>query len=82
MDRAISAVVINSQLGRLEQDRTALRDLLAIRPDFAVKAREELAIWWQPEMVDQMLGDLRQAGIGETSVAALSSSVSAVVQTV
>jgi len=60
----VALAVVNSQLGQMEQARIALRDLLAIRPDFAAKAREELGIWWQPEMVEQMLGDLCKAGLG------------------
>jgi TolB-like protein/Flp pilus assembly protein TadD/nuclear transport factor 2 (NTF2) superfamily protein len=60
----VALAVVNSQLGQMEQARRALRDLLAIRPDFAAKAREELRIWWQPEMVEQMLSDLRKAGLG------------------
>jgi len=64
VDRAGPLVVVNSQLGQMEQARIALRDLLAIRPTFAAKAREGLSIWWQPEIVEQMLGDLRKAGLG------------------
>jgi TolB-like protein len=59
----VALAVVHSQLGRMEEARRALRDLLAIRPSFAAKAREELAIWWQPEMVEQMLGDLVRAGL-------------------
>jgi TolB-like protein/cytochrome c-type biogenesis protein CcmH/NrfG len=74
----VALAVINSQLGRMEQTRLALRDLLALRPDFAAKAREELGIWWQREMVEQMLDDLRHAGLDAPEAAAspvLSSSV-------
>jgi len=60
----VALTVVNIQLGRMEQARGALRDLLAYRPDFAARAREDLSIWWQPEMVEQMLGDLQKAGLG------------------
>ena len=36
------------------------------RPDFAARAQEDLSIWWQPEMVEQMLGDLRNAGFNSS----------------
>ena len=71
MDRAGPLVVVNSQLGQMEQARIA-RDLLAIRPTFAAKAREGLSIWWQPEIVEQMLGDLRKAGLGAPEAPAAS----------
>jgi TolB-like protein/Tfp pilus assembly protein PilF/predicted Ser/Thr protein kinase len=56
--------VIYSQLGQMEQARSALREVLVLRPDFAATAREELGKWWLPDMVEQMLGDLRKAGLG------------------
>src|SRR5579864_1306914 len=59
----VALTVVNSQLGKMDQARTALRNLLAVRPDFAARAQEDLSIWWQPEMVEQMLGDLRKAGL-------------------
>ncbi len=54
--------VIHGQLGEMEQARNAVRELLAIRPSFATAGREELEKWWQPDMVEQMLTDLRKAG--------------------
>jgi TolB-like protein/Tfp pilus assembly protein PilF len=59
----VALTVVNSQLGKMDQARIALRNLLAARPDFAARAQEDLSIWWQPEMVEQMLGDLRKAGL-------------------
>ncbi|MGB8061456.1 MAG: protein kinase [Candidatus Sulfotelmatobacter sp.] len=59
----VTLTVVNSQLGKMDQARSALRNLLAARPDFATRAQEDLSIWWQPEMVEQMLGDLRKAGL-------------------
>ena len=59
----VAHAVIYSQIGDVQCARTAVRDLLAMRPDFATKARAELEKWWQPDMVEQMLGDLRKAGL-------------------
>jgi TolB-like protein/Tfp pilus assembly protein PilF len=67
----VAITVVNSQLGKMDQARSALRNLLAARPDFVARAQEDLSIWWQPEMVEQMLGDLRKAGF-TPSTAALS----------
>jgi TolB-like protein len=59
----LALAVIYSQLGEMEQARAAVRDTLALRPDFAVKAHEELGKWWQPDMVERMLAGLRKAGL-------------------
>jgi hypothetical protein len=67
----VTLAVVHSQLGQMAQARIALRDLLAIRPSFATAAREELGIWWKPEMVEQMMADLRKAGLGATEVPAV-----------
>lgn len=61
----IALAVVYNQLGEMEKAHAAVRDLVALRPSFAAKAREELGIWWQPEMVEQLLGDLRKAGLDE-----------------
>jgi TolB-like protein/cytochrome c-type biogenesis protein CcmH/NrfG len=66
----VALTVVNSQLGKMDQARNALRALLAGRPDFAARAREDLSIWWQPEMVEQMLGDLGKAGLTPSGAAA------------
>jgi TolB-like protein/Flp pilus assembly protein TadD len=59
----VALAVVNSQLGKMDQARSALRDLLACRPGFAARAGEDLSIWWQPDLVGEMLGDLRKAGL-------------------
>jgi TolB-like protein len=59
----VGLAVIYSQLGQMEQARNAVRSLLASRPGFAASAQKDLRIWWQPDMVEQMLGDLRRAGL-------------------
>jgi TolB-like protein/tetratricopeptide (TPR) repeat protein len=51
------------QLGELEAARNAVRELLALRPDFAVVAREELGKWWDPELVRHLIDGLRKAGL-------------------
>ena len=59
----LALAVTYNQLGEMAAARAAVRDLLAIRPDFPAAAHEELAKWWQPEMVEQILADLRKAGL-------------------
>ena len=59
----VTLALVYIQLGDKERARTALRDLLAARPEFARNLREELGKWWQPDMVEQMIGDLRKAGL-------------------
>ena len=51
------------QLGELDAAHNAVRDLLAIRPDFAVVAREELCKWWDPELVEHLIEGFRKAGL-------------------
>jgi TolB-like protein len=51
------------QLGEQEAARRAVRDLLAIRPDFAAVAREELGKWWDPELTEHLIDGLRKAGL-------------------
>ncbi len=59
----LTLTVIYSQLGEMEQARATLHDLLSIRPAFAAIAREELGKWWQPDMIERLLADLRKAGL-------------------
>jgi serine/threonine protein kinase/tetratricopeptide (TPR) repeat protein len=49
------------QLGELEAARNALRALLTLKPDFAV--REELAKWWDAGLVEHLIDGLRKAGL-------------------
>jgi serine/threonine protein kinase len=51
------------QLGEKESARKAVQDLLTIRPDFAVVARDELRKWWDPELVEHLIEGLRKAGL-------------------
>ena len=66
----VALTVVSSQLGKMDQARSAMRALLAARPDFAARAQQDLSIWWQPEMVEQMLGDLRHAGLNSSGAVA------------
>ncbi len=59
----VAHAIIHTQLGQMEQARGAVRDLLVLRPDFAAIAQTELEKWWLPDMVEQMLADLRKAGL-------------------
>jgi TolB-like protein/Tfp pilus assembly protein PilF len=59
----IALAVVRSQLGEMEAARTAVRDLLALRPDFAANVDEELSKWWQPDLASRILADLRKAGL-------------------
>ncbi|HTS56998.1 MAG TPA: protein kinase [Terriglobales bacterium] len=78
----LALTVIYSQLGEMEHARAALAGLLALRPDFAVIARTELDKWWLPDMVEQMLSDLRNAGLEiTTAVQPVSSSGAVLVRT-
>jgi len=51
------------QLGQREAAEKELRELLALRPDFATAARREYAKWYDPERVEQMIEGLRKAGL-------------------
>jgi TolB-like protein len=59
----LALAVVYAQLGEHDQAQSTVRNLLAIRPDFAMTAGEELEKWWLPDLVRQMLGDLRKAGL-------------------
>jgi hypothetical protein len=53
-----------AQLGELDTARPALRQLLAMKPDFAATAREEIEKWFGPgELVEHFLDGLRKAGL-------------------
>ena len=51
------------QLGRREDARKAVQDLLALRPDFAATARQEYAKWYDSELIEQIDRRLRKAGL-------------------
>jgi hypothetical protein len=51
------------QLGQQAAANGALDTLLTQRPDIARLPHEELAIWWQPDMVEHLIAGLRKAGL-------------------
>jgi TolB-like protein len=51
------------QLGEKEAARSSVRELLAVRSDFAVSAREELGKWWDPALIEHLIDGLRKAGL-------------------
>ncbi|HLW88718.1 MAG TPA: protein kinase [Terriglobales bacterium] len=59
----IALAVVRSQLGEIEAARVAVRELRALRPDFAANVDEELSKWWQPDLSSRILADLRRAGL-------------------
>src|ERR1039458_2765039 len=59
----LALAAVYGQLGEHEAARKAVRDLLAIRPDFAAVAREELGKWWDPELIEHLIDGLRKAGL-------------------
>jgi TolB-like protein/Tfp pilus assembly protein PilF len=59
----LALAAIYAQLGEVELARIAARELIALRPDFAATAHQELAKWWQPDLVAQFIDGLRKAGL-------------------
>jgi len=51
------------QLGLHEPAQKALNEMLALRPDMARAAREELAKWWDSDLVEHIVDGLRRAGL-------------------
>jgi len=51
------------QLGQREAARKAVKDVIALRPDFAAAAREEYAKWYDSEQVEHFMDGLRKAGL-------------------
>jgi pentatricopeptide repeat protein len=52
-----------AQLGRMEEARKALRDMLSLKPNYAEVARELHGRWIQPDLVEQLMDGLRKAGL-------------------
>ena len=53
----------NGQLGNRDAAGKALRDLLQLRPDYSVIARDDLGKWFDPELVEHVIDGLRKAGL-------------------
>jgi len=54
---------IDGHLGDRDAAGRHLRELLALRPDFATIARDQFGKWYLPELVDQLIDGLRKAGL-------------------
>jgi hypothetical protein len=55
--------VICAQVGDTRKARAAANDMLAARPKFSADPWAELRAWFQPEMVERMMNDLKKIGI-------------------
>jgi TolB-like protein len=53
----------HAQLGEREAARTALRQLLTQKPEFAATAREEFGRWFDAELTSHLIDGLRKAGL-------------------
>lgn len=53
----------HGQLGEREAGQAAVRELLALMPNFAATARQECEKWWEPQLVEHLLDGLRKAGL-------------------
>ncbi len=51
------------QLGEREAAVEAIRELLALRPDFAQIARDQFEKWYLPQLVEQLIDGLGKAGL-------------------
>ena len=51
------------QLGQRDSAAKAVRDLLKIRPEFAVKIRQDLDKWWESGYVEHLVEGWRKAGL-------------------
>jgi TolB-like protein/Tfp pilus assembly protein PilF/class 3 adenylate cyclase len=66
-----------AQLGRMEEARKALRDMLALKPNYAQVARELHGRWIEPDLVEQLMDGLRKAGLEIGGKAGTSATVKA-----
>jgi TolB-like protein/Flp pilus assembly protein TadD len=64
-----SLTVSYAQLDRSAEARNALRDLLALVPDYAQVAHEMHSRWLEPELVEHMMDGLRKAGLTPSGAA-------------
>jgi Flp pilus assembly protein TadD len=54
------------QLGERSAASSALGTLLKQRPDIAQTPREELSLWWQPDLVEHLIAGLSKAGLSDS----------------
>jgi TolB-like protein len=55
------------QLGEREAAQKALRELLAVRPNLAATARQELEKWFEPALIEHFLEGLNKAGLAHAT---------------
>ena len=67
----LSLATAYAQLGEPQAAASAVRDLLAVRPDFATQAPEILNHRWQPELAEHLIEGLRKAGLQVESTGTL-----------
>jgi tetratricopeptide (TPR) repeat protein len=54
---------VYGQAGDLETAREEVRQVVALRPDFAEIAREQFGRWYLPDLVERLIDGLRKAGL-------------------
>lgn len=64
---AVARAAAYGQLGERQAAQKALEELLAIRPEFAGAASEELGKWFEKELVEHFLEGLGKAGLDLTA---------------
>ena len=63
----VALAAIYGHLGEQQPARQAVQALLTVRPNFATVGRQECLKWWQPELVEKLMDDLRKAGLETAS---------------
>ena len=61
--RCVIIAAAYGQLGEQDEARKALRELLALKPDYAEFGPRFFNRWFQPEMLEQLTDGLRKAGL-------------------
>jgi TolB-like protein len=59
----LALAVTHAQLGHRDAARNAVEELLKIKPNFALAARQELGKWWDAELTEHLIEGLRKAGL-------------------
>ncbi len=59
----VTCAAAYGQLGEREAAQKSLKELLAIRPNMAASAREELGKWFDAELAERFVEGLRKAGL-------------------
>jgi len=70
------------QLAEREGARNSIRELLALKPDYAAVARQELGKWFDVAITEQLLDGLRKAGLDVPALGGNVSFTSPVAKTV